>query len=81
MLGIVLKLLIVEKYLLARCKYELRAAVYTLENSICELHGRLPPTGNSTGIGAAIAELARPGSPFSFVPYNKGPDRTQISAV
>lgn len=41
-LGIVFKLLIVEKNLLACGKHKLRAAVDTCEDAIGKFHGRLP---------------------------------------
>jgi hypothetical protein len=80
-LGVVLELLIVEKYLLARCENKLRAAVHTLQNSITEFHGRLPFTGSYPEIGHGLQALPVP-VPCSFVfPYNKGPVRPKIRAA
>jgi hypothetical protein len=65
-LRIVLKLFIVKEYLLARCKNELCAAVYTFENSISEIHGRLPPTGNNTENGFGFSSPLPVPVPRSF---------------
>ena len=59
-LGIVLELFIVEKDLLARCKYELRAAVYTFKHAIGKFHGRLPPQGRSPKSAMALSSLPVP---------------------
>jgi hypothetical protein len=72
-LGIVLELFIVEKDLLARCKHKLGAAVYTLEDSIGEFHGRLPSQVLPPKSAMALQELAGPGSLSSFVLQCKGP--------
>jgi hypothetical protein len=43
-LGVVGKLLVVEEELLAGCKHKVGAAIYALQYSINELHGRHPKT-------------------------------------
>jgi hypothetical protein len=80
-LGIVLKLLVVEEDLLACCKNEIGAAVNTLQDSIGEFHGRLPSQGMHPKSATALKKLAGPGSLSSFVLRFKGPDRTQNMAV
>lgn len=78
-LRIVLELFVVEKNLLASCKHELCAAVYTLEHSIGEFHGRLPLQGLSpkTAMAPSDGDPAGSGSLSSFVMHNQGPDRTK----
>jgi hypothetical protein len=44
-LGVVLKLFIVEEKLLASGENEFIAAIYTFEDSILKVHGRLPREG------------------------------------
>jgi hypothetical protein len=46
-LGVVCKLLVVEEKLLAGREYKLGAAIYALQYSIYELHGRLPKIGET----------------------------------
>jgi hypothetical protein len=58
--GIVLELLVVEKYLLTRCKHEICSAVYTLEHSIDELHGRLPSQGLTPKSAMDLEDLPVP---------------------
>ena len=50
-LGVVFKLFVVEKDLLAGRKNELGTAVYARQNSIDEFHGRLPESETFTEIG------------------------------
>jgi hypothetical protein len=72
MLRIILELFVVEKYLLARCKHELRAAVYTLQNSIGEFHGRLPLQGASPKSAMACSPC-RSRFPVLLRPVRQGP--------
>jgi hypothetical protein len=46
-LGVVRELFVVEEQLLAGSKYKLGAAIYALQYSIYELHGRLPKRGET----------------------------------
>ena len=77
MLGVVLKLFIVEKDLLARSKNKLSAAVNACEDSIGKFHCRLPMQGLAPKSAWALKELAGPGSLLSFAMHNKGPVRTK----
>jgi hypothetical protein len=73
MLGVVLELFVVEEELLACCENKLGAAVNTLQDSIGEFHGRLPPQGLPPKSAMAQLELAGPGSLSFFVVHFKGP--------
>ena len=73
MLGVVLELLIVEEELLACCENKLGAAVYALQDSIGEFHGRLPSQGLPPKSAMALQDLAGRGSLMSFVVHYKGP--------
>jgi len=75
-LRIVLELLVVEKDLLACCKYELCAAVYTLQCSIGEFHGRLPPQEIAPKSAMARIDSCQFRFPVLVLLRYKGPDRT-----
>jgi hypothetical protein len=59
-LGVVLKLFVVEKHLLACRKNELGAAVNACEDSIGKFHCRLPVQGLTPKSATALKGLAGP---------------------
>jgi hypothetical protein len=77
MLGVVLELLIVEKDLLARCKYKIGAAVNAFQDSIGKLHGRLPSQETDRSRPQTLAEDSGLGSLSTFKCTTRGPDRTK----
>lgn len=72
-LGIVLELFVVKKQLLASGEDELFPAINTLQDSICEFHGRLPRTQATFRFGHDCAAAVP--FPVSFVFPNTGPGR------
>jgi hypothetical protein len=66
-LGVVFKLFVVEKHLLAGSENKFGAAVYALQNSIREFHVAGFPDQGTAPKSAKYMELAGPGSLSSFV--------------
>lgn len=77
-LGVVFELLIVEEELLARRKDEVSAAVNTLEDSICEFHGRLPNRGSSV---PAMASQSMPSRSLFLSVQTMGPGRIKQGGI
>jgi len=74
MLGIVGELFVVEKYLFARSKDELSAAINALQDSIGELHDRLPREREiNPEIGHEPTKRAAPVSLSSYLLPQQGP--------
>jgi hypothetical protein len=79
MLGVIRKLFVVEKQLLAGREHKLGAAIDALQYSVGKLHGRLPKEGNYAEIGHDFERLAVPVSLSSCVYPQQGPGPQQVS--
>jgi len=78
-LGVVLKLLVVEKQLLTRGEHKLGAAVSTLQYSVNKFHGRLPQSREERSKSAMNVRACRSRFPVFDRPVNnKGPGRHNV---
>ncbi len=78
-LGIVLKLLIVEEKLLARGEHKFGAAVTTFQNPVDKFHGRLPQRREKRGSAINLRARRSRFPVFESPLNNKGPGRQIVS--